>query len=212
MKQDSLNSFRDKHPIMVNLVLIACAVVAAIFIGLLFIDVFTSHGQERLVPEVRNMPLEQAIDKLEAAGLKWDIADSTNFNESFKPGVIIDQEPKAGSYIKAIRTVYLSVNALHPRIVAMPQLQEISIRQGMAMLRTMGFKSIEVDSIPSPYQGLIVQVMVNGRQVAPGTGVAVNAKIKLSVGDGSIENANPYQAIDSALIDSIEEAQYELGY
>lgn len=212
MKQDSLNSFRNKHPIMVNLVLIACAVVAAIFIGLLFIDVFTSHGQERLVPEVRNMPLEQAIDKLEAAGLKWDIADSTNFNESFKPGVIIDQEPKAGSYIKAIRTVYLSVNALHPRIVAMPQLQEISIRQGMAMLRTMGFKSIEVDSIPSPYQGLIVQVMVNGRQVAPGTGVAVNAKIKLSVGDGSIENANPYQAIDSALIDSIEEAQYELGY
>ncbi|MBQ0068871.1 MAG: PASTA domain-containing protein [Bacteroidales bacterium] len=212
MKQDSLNSFREKHPIITNSVLIVFAFIAAIYIGLLFIDVFTSHGQERLVPEVRNLPLEQAIEKLEDAGLSWDIADSTNFNESFKPGVIIDQEPKAGSYIKAIRTVYLSVNALHPRIVSMPQLQETSIRQGLAMLRSMGFKSIEVDSIASPYQGLIVQVSVNGKQVAPGTGVAINAKVKLSVGDGSIKSDNPYQAIDSALIDSIEAAQYELGY
>lgn len=80
------------------------------------------------------------------------------------------------------------------------------------MLRSMGFKSIEIDSIASPYQGLIVQVAVNGKQVAPGTGVAINAKIKLSVGDGSINSDNPYQAIDSALIDSIEAAQYELGY
>ena len=212
MKQNSLNSFREKHPIITNSVLIVFAFIAAIYIGLLFIDVFTSHGQERLVPEVRNLPLEQAIEKLEDAGLSWDIADSTNFNESFKPGVIIDQEPKAGSYIKAIRTVYLSVNAMHPRIVSMPQLQETSIRQGLAMLRSMGFKSIEIDSIASPYQGLIVQVAVNGKQVAPGTGVAINAKIKLSVGDGSINSDNPYQAIDSALIDSIEAAQYELGY
>lgn len=201
--------FRDKHPFLVNSVLIVCALCAAVFIGLLFIDVFTSHGQEKLVPEVRNMPLAQAIEKLEAAGLDWEIADSTNFNESFKPGVVTDQEPKAGSFIKAIRTVYLNVNAMHPRIVSFPKLQDTPIHQSLASLSSMGFKNIEIDTIPSPYQGLVVEVLVNGRQIAPGTGVAINARVRLSVGDGQIENNNPYMAIDTATIDSIENAQAE---
>jgi len=204
--------FRDKHPILVNSVLIVCAFCAAIFIGLLFIDVFTSHGQEKLVPEVRNMSLEQAIDKLEAAGLDWEIADSTNWNENYKPGVVMDQEPKAGSFIKAIRTVYLNVNAMHPRIVSFPKMQDTPINQSLASLHSMGFKNIEIDTVASAYSGLIVAVLVNGRQIAPGTGVPINAMIRLSVGDGSLNNNNPYMAIDTSTIDSIENAQaLELG-
>lgn len=201
--------FRDKHPFLVNSALIVCALCASVFIGMLFIDVFTSHGQEKLVPEVRNMPLDQAIAKLEAAGLDWDIADSTSWNESYKPGMVMDQEPKAGSYIKAIRTVYLNVNAMHPRIVSFPKLQDTPIHQSLASLHGMGFKNIEIDTIPSPYSGLVVSVLVNGKQVAPGTGVAINAMVRLSVGDGKLEDNNPYMAIDTATIDSIENAQAE---
>ena len=54
------------------------------------------------------------------------------------------------------------------------------------MLQSMGFKSIEVDSIASPYGGLILQVQVNGHHVAPGTNVGINSHIRLTVGDGSI--------------------------
>ncbi len=203
--------FRDKHPYLVNLSLMAVALVATAFISLLFIDVFTSHGQEKLVPEVRNMPLEKAIEKLEAAGLSWEIADSTNFNESFKPGVITDQEPKAGSKIKAIRTVYLSVNAQHPRIVSLPKLQDMSRMQALAQLKSMGFKNIETDTIESPYRDLVVEVLVNGRNVAPGTGVAINMPVRLRVGDGSIENTDPFNALDSATLDSLENEMRAAG-
>ncbi|MCQ2287958.1 MAG: PASTA domain-containing protein [Muribaculaceae bacterium] len=203
--------FRDKHPYLVNLTLIAVVSVIFVFITLLFIDVFTSHGQEKLVPEVRNMPLEKAISKLESEGLKWEIADSTSFNESFKPGVITDQEPKAGSYIKAIRPVYLNVNAQHPRIVSLPKLQDMSRLQALAQLQAMGFKTIEIDTIESPYKDLIVQVLVNGRNVAPGTGVAINVPVRLRVGDGSIEDTNPYNPLDSATMDSIQNEQRANG-
>lgn len=205
--------FRDQHPFLVNSILIACAACAAVFIGLLFIDVFTSHGQEKLVPEVRNLTLDQAIDKLEDAGLDWEVADSTQFNENFKPGVITDQEPKAGSYIKAIRTVYLNLNASHPRIVSFPKLQDTPLTQSLASLHTMGFKNIYIDTVQSPYQDIVVNVMVNGRKIAPGTGVMVNAQVHLSVGDGQLDNNNPYMAIDTATIDSIEQAHNaQLGF
>ena len=62
---NGFNSFKEKHPFLVNGLLIAIAFVLVGYIALLFIDVFTSHGQERRVPDVRNMPLEKAIDILE---------------------------------------------------------------------------------------------------------------------------------------------------
>ncbi|MBP3737779.1 MAG: PASTA domain-containing protein [Muribaculaceae bacterium] len=207
--KNAFNQFKEQHPFLLNGVLIAIAAVVMGYIGLLFIDVFTSHGQEMRVPDVRNLPLVQATEKLEAAGFKWDISDSTTFNEQYKPGVVIDQDPRPLSYIKAIRTVYIKVNAMHARSVKLPKLNEISVRQGLAMLRSYGFKNVQVDSVPSPYKGLILQVTANGRQVAEGTNVSVNAFIRLTVGDGSIADLDPTAVLDSATIDAIEQKNYE---
>ena len=201
--------FRDRHPILVNSVLMALALVALGYIALLFIDVFTSHGQQVQVPDVRNMPLEKAIEILDDAGLRWEISDSTTFYENYKPGTVIDQDPKAKSYIKKIRIIYLSVNAMHAPIIPLPKLVDLPGRQGAAMLRAMGYKHVDIDSVPSEMGGLILQVTVNGHNVAPNTPVSVNSQIKIIVGDGSIVDLNPEQVIDPALMDSIDEANYK---
>lgn len=200
---------RDRHPILVNSGLMVLALVALGYIALLFIDVFTSHGQQVQVPDVRNLPLEKAIDILEDAGLRWEISDSTTFYENFKPGIVIDQDPKAKSYIKKIRIIYLNVNAMHAPIIALPKLVDLPGRQGMATLKAMGFKHVTMDSIPSEMDGLILQVTVDGHNVAPGKPVSVNSKIKITVGDGSIVDLNPEQILDPALMDSIDEANYK---
>ncbi len=187
----------------------ALALVALGYIALLFIDVFTSHGQQVQVPDVRNMPLEKAIEILDDAGLRWEISDSTTFYENYKPGAVIDQDPKAKSYIKKIRIIYLSVNAMHAPIIPLPKLVDLPGRQGVAMLKAMGFKHVDLDSVPSEMGGLILQVTVDGHNVAPNTGVSVNSQIKIIVGDGSIVDLNPEQLIDPELMDSIDEANYK---
>ncbi len=201
--------FRDRHPILVNSVLMALALVALGYIALLFIDVFTSHGQQVQVPDVRNMPLEKAIEILDDAGLRWEISDSTTFYENYKPGTVIDQDPKAKSYIKKMRIIYLSVNAMHAPIIPLPKLVDLPGRQGAAMLKAMGYKHVDIDSVPSEMAGLILQVTVDGHNVAPNTPVSVNSQIKIIVGDGSIVDLNPEQVIDPALMDSIDEANYK---
>lgn len=200
---------RDRHPILVNSGLMVLALVALGYIALLFIDVFTSHGQQVQVPDVRNLPLEKAIEILDDAGLRWEISDSTTFYENYKPGTVIDQDPKAKSYIKKIRIIYLNVNAMHAPIIALPKLVDLPGRQGVATLKAMGYKNVTVDSIPSEMEGLILQVTVDGHNVAPGTPVSVNSKIKITVGDGSIVDLNPEQIIDPELMDSIDEANYQ---
>lgn len=202
-------TFKDKHPYLLNIGLVIVATFVLGFVSLLFIDVFTSHGEERLVPDVRYMPMDQAVAKLEEAGFKWDVSDSLNYNEQFKPGVVLDQDPQPKSYIKSIRTIYLKINATHPQRIALPKLNDISIRQGLAMLRSYGFKNVDVDSVPSPYAGLILQVLVNNHQVPPNSSVSVNAPIKLVVGDGSMPNDDPYEALDSQTLERLERQNME---
>ena len=201
--------FRDRHPILVNSVLMALALVALGYIALLFIDVFTSHGQQVQVPDVRNMPLEKAIEILDDAGLRWEISDSTTFYENYKPGTVIDQDPKAKSYIKKIRIIYLNVNAMHAPIIPLPKLVDLPGRQGLATLKAMGFKHVTIDSVPSEMGGLILQVSVDGHNAAPGKPVSVNSQIKITVGDGSIVDINPEQILDPEILDSIDEANYQ---
>lgn len=208
-KTNLLDQARAKHPILLNVALMIVAAIAIGYIALLFVDVFTSHGQERHVPDVRNLTLEQAVAKLDAAGLKWDISDSTNYDESRRPGTVLDQDPKADSYVKAIRTVYLKVNAMHARMVALPRLTDVSIRQGMALLRSLGFKNVTIDSVASPYKGLVLQYTIDGRHVAQGKMVGINSAVRLTVGDGSIDLTGPDVILDSATIDSIEEQNYQ---
>ena len=201
--------FRDRHPVLLNSALMALALVALGYIALLFIDVFTSHGQQVQVPDVRNLPFEKAVSILEDAGLRWEISDSTTFYENYPPGTVIDQDPKAKSYIKKIRIIYLNVNAMHAPIIPLPKLVDLPGRQGLATLKAMGFKHVTMDSIPSENEGLILQVTVDGHSVKPGSPVSVNSQIKITVGDGSIVDLNPEQIIDPALMDSIDELNYE---
>ncbi len=207
--KSGFDRFRDRHPILLNSTLMVLALVALGYIALLFIDVFTSHGQQVQVPDVRNLPLEKAIEILDDAGLRWEISDSTTFYENYKPGTVIDQDPKAKSYIKKIRIIYLNVNAMHAPIIALPKLVDLPGRQGMATLRAMGFKHVTMDSVPSEMDGLILQVTVDGHHVEPGKPVSVNSQIKITVGDGSIVDLNPEQIIDPALMDSIDEENYQ---
>ena len=206
---NGFDRFRDRHPILFNSVLMVATLIALGYIALLFIDVFTSHGQQVQVPDVRNLPLEKAIDILDDAGLRWEISDSATFYENYPPGTIIDQDPKAKSYIKKIRIIYLNVNAMHAPIIPLPKLVDLPGCQGMATLRAMGFKHVTMDSIPSEMGGLILQVTVDGHNVAPGKPVSVNSKIKITVGDGSIVDLNPEQVIDPEIMDSIDEEMYQ---
>ena len=73
----------------------------------------------------------------------------------------------------------------------------------------MGFKHVVMDSVPSEMGGLILQVTVDGHNVAPGKPVSVNSQIKITVGDGSIVDLNPEQVLDPELMDSIDEENYQ---
>ena len=200
-----LGEFGKNHPVLVN-VLGAIIVFVAVWYSLyLLIDVFTLHGQEAKVPSVRNISLENAIHKIEEAGFEWEISDSL-FDERVKPGMVLEQEPKGNAMAKTTRIVYLTINAYNPKTVNLPILSDISGRDAKNRLESMGFKYVNVDTVPSADEGLVLAIKVNGHPVTPGSKVSIKDQISIEVGDGQVPEL-PFDVLPENVQDSLHRQQ-----
>lgn len=191
-------SFLKKHPILTNLLAICLTACVLCLAAMLFLNIFTQHGKYYLVPDVKRMPISDATRTLEAAGFKWEITDSLH-NEEFPLGTVVEQSPRALSEAKSARTVYLSVNSSTPRTTALPQVIDMSLRQGESILHSYGFRDVTIAYEHSPYKDLILDMTVDGRHTQSGTRLPLTAKITLTVGDGVEEKLT--DSIDALTID-----------
>ena len=199
--------FGKKHPIIANLIGVIVTFIAVWYAIYLLIDVFTLHGQEAKVPNVRNMTLDNAIRKIEAAGFDWEISDSL-FNEAIKPGMVLEQEPKGNAMAKTTRVIHLTINAFNPKMVNLPILSDISCRDAVNRLTSMGFKFVKVDTVPSADEGLVLSVKVNGHPITPGSKVSIKDQISIEVGDGLVPEM-PFDMLPDNVQDSLQQKQRE---
>lgn len=192
-----------------NAVLALVVLLAGGYACFMMLDIFTRHGQEVMVPDVRYKLLNDAVSLIDKAGLHYEV-DSI-YNEDYRPGVIIDQSPQPGSMVKSIRVVYLTVNMMCPPKVQLPQdLTDMPGSDGISMLKSLGFNNITTDTIASDKLGLIIQIKVNGQKVAAGTRAALNAHITLLIGDGSMDTQE-YDPLGDMERDSLIQEQIRKG-
>ena len=199
LTKEIIKKFPQKYPILFHVMLISITFCVVVYGVLLVIDSFTRHGEYEVVPQVEGVSLQKAIEQLENKGLRWEITDSA-YSDVLGPGAVLAQEPVANSKVKPHRVVYLTVNATSPRMVGVPNVIDMSMRQGMAILEGLGFKNIAVVSVSSPYKELILDVKANGKSVKKGLQLPLSAQLELSVGSG----------VEEILVDSIEAESQDL--
>lgn len=199
LTKEIIKNFPQKYPILFHVMLISITLCVVVYGVLLVIDSFTRHGEYEVVPQVEGASLQKAIEQLENKGLRWEITDSA-YSDVFGPGVVLAQEPVANSKVKPQRVVYLTVNATSPRMIGVPNVVDMSLRQGMAILEGLGFKNIRVNTVSSPYKELILDVKANGKSVNMGLQLPLSAKLELSVGSG----------VEEIIVDSIEAESQDL--
>ena len=195
-----IQSFAKQHPIIFNAVLICITALLLTALSFLAMHIFTRHGQSQEVPDLKGKPLREAIEMLEREGLKWEINDSV-YNDTFKPGCVVDQSPKAFSAVKAQRTIYLTVTPFSPRLIALPNVKDMSARTGQSMLEGLGFRNIHIEMVQSEFNGLILGVLINGRNVAPGEKILLSSQITLQVGNGVNLNDSIAEPDDVIIVD-----------
>lgn len=172
------------------------AVLAVFIIALqVGINLYTHHGERIAVPNIYKMPHEKAADLIENLNLEMVVTD-TGYIKTLPPGVILEQMPKAGTYVKSGRIIYVTINATSTPTMALPDIiDNSSYREAIAKLKAMGFKVGEPQYIPGE-KDWVYGVLVNGRNVATGSRIPIEAVLVIQVGNGQRDAADSIYMTD----------------
>ncbi|MCM1111437.1 MAG: PASTA domain-containing protein [Clostridium sp.] len=192
--------------LFVNILAMAAVGVALVVAALFWLDSWTGHGEEAIVPDVKGKSFDTASALLRAGGFEVVLTDSV-YDRTSRPGTVVEQSPKVNTKVKPGRTIYLTINALSPKTVTLPALTDISVRQSRSILEGLGITRIDEVSVPSEFKDLVLSAKCNGRVLQPGARVPVNSVIRLEVGDGLPEVSDGEDASAEAVESTTEQLE-----
>lgn len=201
-----IQTFRRNHPLWTALIAMALTALVLVWLILIFLDVWTHHGDDSTVPQVKDMTFAQARAKLAEADLDIEISDSI-YDTSIPAGTVVESWPKAGSQVKRGRSVYVTVTAFSPKHVTLSMpITGVSVRQAVSYLNALGITGIRFVNVPSQYPDLVEGAHADGRPLGVGSVIPVDASVVLEVGT-YVAPAVVDDSDDDSL--SAEEAIYE---
>jgi beta-lactam-binding protein with PASTA domain len=179
-----------------NILLALAILVALVFVVLRGLDVYTRHGKQVLVPDVRGMQVEQAASLFGQRSLLWEVVDSL-YVRNKAAGSILETVPPVETHVKEGRKIYLIINALSVQMLTVPQVTDMSQRQAEAILRSLGFERVRVRVVPGIYKDLVVGLQTSaGAPLEAGSQVPVDVSLVLLVGSGQAETMVPDDEVD----------------
>lgn len=171
------------NPFTISIVIATLLLFGLFFGSLYWLDDYTNHGKEIIVPDLHGLNEQEAGGILAGNKLVYEIIDSI-YVRGEKAGAVTEQTPEAGARVKEDRKIYLTINARSPRHVILPDLRDVSLRQAETIITSLGLKVGEYEYVPSEYRDLVQDIKYNDKIVKPGARIIVGSSVKLLVGKG----------------------------
>ncbi len=158
----------------------AVLILVTIFAGL---KIYTKHSRAYAVPDLRGLTVEEAELVTGARKLRYKVSDSVFLNHEAR-GTVIDQNPSPNFRVKENRTIFLTINAMSPERISVPDVTGVSLRQARVMLETHGFNVGQLIYVPDIALNNVLNQQYNGRDVEPGELIVRGESIDLILGEG----------------------------
>ena len=183
-----IKKFYKTHRVFSTILIMLLISVIVVFVASWLTHYITFHGKEYDLPDFTGMDEEQMKKFQEEEniyGYTFVINDSV-FVPDKKGGIILSQDPAAGSKVKKGRKVYLSIVALSMPNVEVPNLVDLSFRQAENMLKSNDLELGQVIYKASKYPNAVLEQRYKGRIIEAGAFVPYQSKITLIVGKESL--------------------------
>lgn len=173
-----------------NLMLMFLFVVVLVVGAAFGTDIYTHHGEEIKVPDVRTKIFADAERLLEDMDLQIVVTD-TSYNRHLPADCVLQQTPMPGAVVKSGRIIYVTINASEKPTLTLPDIiDNSSEREAIAKLRILGFKVGTTVYVPGE-KGWVYGMLCRGRRLAYGDKVPLDAMVVLQVGNGALgDDAN----------------------
>lgn len=187
------------------------AMMVVVFFGVIFgffalLGEFTHNGEKIEVPRVVGGSIEIAERTLENSKLRVVISDSM-YNAKLPAGAVIEQTPRAGTFVKSGRRIYLIINMRGEPMVKFPDIiNNSSLREAEAQLSFLEFSLTPPERVYGQPRDFVVGVRQGLRNLHAGEMVSRERALTIVVGAGEVDSTEI--AIDS-LLDSPKEVELD---
>lgn len=164
-----------KHALII-IVLIVIIIWATLF----GIKKMTNHGEAIILPDYSGL----LIDEIKSDNdFEFFIIDSIH-DPMREKASIVAQDPLPESKVKKGRKIYLTVVAVLPEQVSMPNLVDLTLRQAKSILETYGLTVSSLKYVPDIAKNAVLEQQYKGKKIEPGTLIEKGSKIGLVLGEG----------------------------
>ncbi len=172
-----------KKPLWMNM-LIGFGVAICLFIIFFFsLGWITGNGETEKVPAVIGLDVAAAEKNLTALGFDVELQDSI-YVDTLARNAVLRQTPEADEVVKKGRTVYLTINRVIAPQVDMPNLVGFSIKSAETYLKVLGLRLGSIQLVPDQNKNVVIDQLINGKPIAPGSKIPSGTLIHFLVGDG----------------------------
>jgi len=179
----SLKNFLFSKVFVKNLALAVALVVGMAMILLIWLNIYTRHGQARSVPDFYGLTMPEAAILAKKNKLKYEVIDSV-YTTAVPSGRVAEQNPSSGFKVKKRRRIMLTINAFNPEMVGVPDLVGLPKRQAIAMIQSAGLEAGQLRYIPDLSVDYVIKQLHNGKEVVEGDSIQKGSVIDLVLGKG----------------------------
>ncbi len=166
-----------------HLLLAVAITIIILLVTLVWLKIYTHHGQAISVPNLTGLNYDEAGDVLSSRRLNIEILDSIYANDMPR-GTVVKQTPTPNSKVKVRRRIFVTMNAVNPEKVSMPNLVSLSDRQAILALDNAGLELGEISYKPDFAVNSVLQQKLNDSVIEEGTMVEKGSRIDLVLGMG----------------------------
>lgn len=178
-----LTKYLSGKPLWVNILISFVAVGILFLLFMVSLNFLTRHGKTLTIPDVTGKGYDLAKLTLEAEGFDVEIQDSI-YNDTAVAMSVLRQFPAANEVVKVNRTVYLTISRAVPPAIEMPLLEGLSFRNASLVMQQYGLRMGDTIYKPDYAKNAVLEQLMNGERIKPGTKITMGAVISLVLGTG----------------------------
>ena len=172
-----------KKPLWVNILAGIGAVLVLLVLFFFSLGWITGNGKTEKVPNVLGLDVTAAEKNIKALGFDLVLQDSI-YVDTLARNSVLRQTPEADEVVKKGRTIFLTINRVIAPQVDMPNLIGFSLKSAQTYLKVLGLRIGTINLVADRNKNVIVEQLVGGTPIAPGTKIVSGTLINFTVGDG----------------------------
>ena len=171
--------------VFIKQLFLATIIFSIIVLGsIVFLFFSTNQPSRVIVPNLNGMNLDEIELVISKNKLRYEIIDSSFYNQDFDKNTVLEQIPVANKEVKKNRKIYLTTNPSSYGDVILPDLIQLTKRNAVSTLVALDLQIGDFIYEDNIGKDMVLDIKLEGESIESGSLIPKKSTVDLILGNG----------------------------